>query len=272
MSKKATLGLITTGQGPRNEYVAYQRNLMKQLGLDVDIKVRNAMDGLTLEQIRAMESKPGDRYIGSHVHEPGVTGDRMGPGWTAVWTDTKPLIPLFQKCIDSLEAEGVDVTILGCAEEYPIDAFHSKRPLVVPWVVTTEWVRISTMYMAEPKIGIFILDEKHWEEDVATWNSQPWMKRLKIVFQIRKGREAEALASFRKNKVDFVVLWSFGVGLAPGDPVDLLKSSEEAAGAPLIIPQRLAMLHARNLLRPSLDDRAFAGEHPVNPPGQPPQV
>lgn len=71
-----------------------------------------------------MASKPGDRWIASHYHSPSATGDRTGPGWALIYTDIKPLIPLFHKCVDSLEAEGVDVIILLCAEEYPADAFH----------------------------------------------------------------------------------------------------------------------------------------------------
>ena len=224
MSKDAKLGLITTGQGPRNEYVRYHRNLMWELGVDAEIKIRNAMDGLTREQIRAMESKPGDRYIGSHIHEPGATGDRLGPGWGRVLTDSKPLIPLFQQCLDSLEAEGVDATILCCAEEYPIDAVHSKRPCVVPWLVMTEWVRVSTMYMAEPKIGILIPDEEHREEDAATWSSQPWMQRLEMVIEVGRGRLNEALARFREEKVDIAIHWGYGFGIGPGDPPDKLRS------------------------------------------------
>jgi hypothetical protein len=268
----AKLGLITTGQGPRNEYVHFHRKLMKELGVDVEIKIRNAMDGLSVEEIQAMTARPGDRWIASHYHLPGATGDRMGPGWALIYTDTKPLIPLFQKCMDSLEADGVDVTILLCAEEYPLDAFHSKRPLLVPWVLMTEWVRVSTMCMAEPKVGILIPDQEHWEEDTATWRSQPWMKNLKVVFEIRKGHLAEACARFQREKVDFVINWGYGFGIAPGDSPDTIKSMEEAIGAPFLTPQRLVALHVRNLLMPSLNDRRFAGENVKNPPGAPPEV
>lgn len=269
--KKAKLGLITTGQGPRNEYVRYHRNLMWELGVDVEIKIRNAMDGLSREEIRAIESKPGDRNIGSHFHEPGATGDRMGPGWSEVLTDTKPLIPLFQKCLDSLEAEEVDATILCCVEEYPIDAFYSKRPFVVPWLVLTEWVRLSTMCMAKPRIGILIGGEKWVEQDTATWSSQPWMQRLEMVIETRRGRLNEALARFREGKVDMVIGWGYGVGIAPGDPPDMLKSIYETVGVPYLTPQRLATYHARNLLLPSLDDRRFVG-YVANPPGSLPEV
>lgn len=271
MSKPAKLGLITTGQGPRNEYVRYHRDLMRQLGVDVEIKIRNAMDGLSREEIRAIESKPGDRYIASHVHEPGATGDRMGPGWGSVYTRSTPLIPLFQQCLDSLEAEGVSATILCCVEEYPIDAFHSKCPLVVPWLVVTEWIRISTMYMAKPKIGILIPDEEHREENVATWSSQPWMKRLETVFEPRKGRLNEAIARLREENVDLAIYWGYGLGIAPKDPPDMLKSIYEVLGVPFITPQRFAVLHIRNLLVPSLDDRRFVG-HVANQPGSPPEI
>jgi len=271
MSKTTKLGLITTGHGPRNEYVAYHRNVMKYLGVDVEIKITNALDGLSRDEIREIEARPGDRYIGCHIHEPGATGDRMGPGWTHIWAASRHLAPLYQKCLDSLEAEGVDATILCCAEEYPLDAFQSKRPFVLPWLVITEWVRVSMMYTAEPKIGILIVDEEHLEQDTATWQSEPWMKRLKVFIEIKKRRLDEALARFREQNVDMVIHWGYGFSTAPGDPPHMIKSIEEAAGAPFIIPLRLATSHTRDLFRPSFDDRRFVGEQVANPPGQAPE-
>lgn len=257
MSNTTKLGLITTGHGPRNEYVTYHRNLMKELRVGVEIKIAHALDGLSRDEIREIEARPGDIYIGCHIHEPGATGDRMGPGYGHVWIASRHLVPLFQKYLDSLEAEGVDATILCCAEEYPLDAFHSDRYFVLPWLVVTEWVRISTMYMPEPKIGILIPDEEHLDQDTATWQSQPWMKRLKVFIEPKKGRLDEALARLRRENVDMAINWGYGTGIAPEDPKDVIKSVEEAVGAPFITPHRLVTLYTRNLLRPSIDDRRF---------------
>jgi hypothetical protein len=271
MRRTAKLGLITTGQGPRNEYVRYHRDLLWKLGLDVKIEIRNAMDGLSQEQIEAMESTPGERYIASHYHKPGATGDRMGPGWGKVFTDEKPLIPLFQNCLDQLEEEGVDVTILCCAEEYPLDAFHATRPFLVPWNLITDWVRVSTMYMDKPKLGLLIPDEEHWDEDIATWSSQPWMDKLEIVAERYWGRAEEAIAGLNREKENMVVAmyWGYGFGLSPEDPPDMLRSIYEALdGIPFVTIQRFMTLHVRNLLLPSLDDRRFVG-HVVNRPGAP---
>lgn len=46
----ARLGLITTGQVPRNEYIRFHKKFMKDLGLDVEIRIRNAMDGLNSKE------------------------------------------------------------------------------------------------------------------------------------------------------------------------------------------------------------------------------
>jgi hypothetical protein len=269
--RRARLGLITTGQGPRNEYVRYHRNLLWELGVDADIRILNAMDGLSREEMREIESKPGERYIGSHVHRPGARGDRMGPGWTEIGTDDLPLIPLFQNCLDSLEADEVDATILCCVEQYPIEAFNSTRPFIVPWLVVTEWVRTSTMYMENPRIGILIGGEKWVEQDTATWTSQSWMARLEVVIETRRGRLEEALASFREKRVDLVVGWGYGVGIAPEDPLDMLNSIYEALDVPYLTPHRLATMHARNLLIPSIDDRRVVG-YVSNPPGASPET
>jgi hypothetical protein len=267
--KSAKLGLITTGQGPRNEYVRYHRNLMWELGIDVCIKICNAMDGLTRQEIRTMESLPRERQIGHHIHEEGATRDRLGTGWTRILTDSKPLIPLFQKCLESLEAQGVDLTILCCVEEFPIDSFQSRKPFLMPWVVVTEWVRITTMCMTEPRIGLLILDEEHRAQDMATWSSQPWMESLDLVVEIAGGRLDTALARCREEQVDMVVYWGYGLGLAPSDPPDKLQSVYETLGPiPLIAPNRLVAFHARNQLWPSLNDRRFVG-YVFNQPGLP---
>ena len=190
----------------------------------------------------------------------------MGPGWTHLGIEPQQLVPLYQKHIDSLEAEGVDATILCCAEEYAIDAFHSNRPLIVPWLVVTEWTRVNTLYMAQPRIGILIPDEEHLQQNTETWHSQPWMERLKITIEVRRGRLQEALANFREQQVDVVINWGYGFGTAPEDPPDTIKQIEAASGAPFIIPARQATFFARDLLRPSFDDRRYIAEHVANNP------
>lgn len=270
--QKAKLGLITTGQGPRNEYVRFHRNLLWDLGVDCEIHIRNAQDSLTREQIRSLEPQPGDRVIGHHVHEIGATGDRMGEGWREVHTKDRPLIPLFQNCIDSLEKEGVDAIILCCAEEYRTDDFHSNCPLIVPWIVMEEWVRTNTMYMNNPKVGILITDEKHREEDLNTWHSQPWMEKLKVVLDVNRGDNfAQALTHMKEEDVDMILLWGYGLSLAPNDPMDLLTSGYEILGnIPYVTPQRLCIYQARNVLCPCLDERRYVG-YVVNTPGTDPE-
>ena len=266
MSDTVKLGIITTGQGPRNEYVDYHQNVMKYLGVDVEIMSAHALDGLTSDQINEIETKEGEKYIGCHIRVPGGTGDRMGPGWSHLGIDPLALVPLYQKHIDALEAKGVEDTILCSAKEYAIDAFHSNRPLIVPWLVVTEWTRVNTLYMAEPKVGILIPDEEHLQQNTETWNSQPWMDRLQIFIEVRKGRFDEALAEFKRQNVDMVINWGYGFGTAPEDPPDMIKRIEEASGAPFILPARQASIFARDLLRPSFDDRRFIREHVVNTP------
>jgi hypothetical protein len=141
----------------------------------------------------------------------------------------------------------------------------------VPWLLVTEWVRVSTLYMENPKVGILIGGEKWVEQDTATWTSQPWMQRLELVIETRRGRLDEALASFRKNEVDLVVGWGYGVGIAPEDPLDMLASMYEAIRVPYLTPHRLATMHVRSLLLPSLNDRRLVG-YVSNPPGAPPEA
>ena len=52
---KKKVGIITTGQSPRNEYRSFHRNALAALGLEVDVFERACLDGLTREEIRAHE-------------------------------------------------------------------------------------------------------------------------------------------------------------------------------------------------------------------------
>ena len=142
----------------------------------------------------------------------------------------------------------------------------------MPWLVLKEWVRVSTMYMASPKIGIMIPDEEHWEEDAATWSSEPWMGRLKIVMEVGKGRLDQVLRRFRDEHVDLAMNWGYGFGLAPGDDASKQRRIYSELGSiPFVTVQRFAVLHARHLLVPPIDDRRFVG-YVKNPPGSPPEA
>jgi hypothetical protein len=269
---KPKLGLVTTGQGPRNEYVRFHKNLLRDLGVDCEICIRNGQDSLSREEIRSLEPQPGDRVIGHHVHEIGATGDRMGDGWKEVHTKDRPLIPLFQKCIDSLNAEGCDAIILCCAEEYQEDDFHSDCPLILPWIVMEHWVHANTIHMNNPKVGILITDEKHREEDINTWHSKPWMEKLKVFVEVNQGDNfGQALKKLKKEEVDMILIWGYGLSLAPNDPMDLLGSGYEIIGKiPYVTPQRLCTYHVRNLLTPHIDERRYVG-YVVNTPGTDPE-
>ncbi len=251
------LGIITTGTGPRTEYDAYHKKFLSHLGVEVEVIARHALDNLSREEVRELEAGPNDNFIGCHIKMPGGRGDRMGDDWGHVWIAHHKLVPIYQKYIDELESLGVSATILCCAEEYGVNDFRSKRFFVQPWIVMTEYVRIQTLSMSRPKIGLLIPDEEHRRQDIDTWTSQPWMEKLELIVESKKGRLDAALESFRKAGVDLVLNWGYGYGIAPRDPDNALAYVEEKVGAPFITTQRIATLSVRDLLQPSINDRLF---------------
>jgi hypothetical protein len=51
MAEKLRVGVVTTGHGPRDEYVRYHRAILAHLGAKVDFVTRHALEGLSIEAL-----------------------------------------------------------------------------------------------------------------------------------------------------------------------------------------------------------------------------
>src|SRR5258707_12560494 len=121
MKRKTTkLGVVTTGHGPREEYLHYHQRLLRSLGADVDVVVRHIYEGLTLEDLLPHEVGKETANIGAHVHVLGASGNHMGDGWEHRFYALDCATRHVQRTIDLLEKEdGVDMVLLACAAEFP---------------------------------------------------------------------------------------------------------------------------------------------------------
>ena len=79
MLQPPKLGLITVGQGPRDEIVAYHRNLLQHLGVAAQIEMRHGLEGLTRDEMRTLEALPGEACISGRVHEAGAYARSPAP-------------------------------------------------------------------------------------------------------------------------------------------------------------------------------------------------
>jgi protein AroM len=256
------IGIVTTGQGPRDEYVNYHTNVLRHLGADdAEIFIRHALDGLTEAEIDSHAAKPGDWHIGCHVESPSSTGDRMGDGHKEVFVPREFMIERVQLAIDSLEAEDdVDLTIFCCAEEYPTDAFHSSKPVVLPFRFLLPQVGALFEGRESARIGLIVPSTMHIEQDLRTWNSAPWASKAEFV-AAGWSSSGQAMADellAQGDAPDLVVLFGYGMGIAPADDPRLLNEIAQAVKVPLITAHGITTLAARGLLLPAMADRAFA--------------
>ncbi len=126
------LGLITTGQGPRDQYAVYHQRLARTLGLSIETEMIHILDELDWPAIQPHLAKPGEDVLGAHVRVPGATGNRLGPGWAHVYVELAWSIAYFQAAIDRLVARGADCILLCCATKFDDGAFRSPVPLIRP--------------------------------------------------------------------------------------------------------------------------------------------
>lgn len=253
MSKK--IGIITTGQSPRKEYTSMHRMALKKMGLDVEVIEAGALDGLTFEEVQALYCKENEIGIGCYANVTADNNDRrMGSGRLEVWLELNKFYPYVQKAIDTLEAKGCELIMLCCAERYPEDAFHSNVPFIMPYRAAFDVAHtLATTLNRRPSIGVLIPDQKHYPQDLASWHCRDWMRNIDVTIGIGI-INGVGLSTLKGKKYDAVFVWGYGEGIAPGDPVDLIKTFEKELNCPIITPSALNLHIARMLLSPALDE------------------
>jgi protein AroM len=110
------IGMLTIGQSPRDDIVP---GLMEILGEDIEIVEAGALDDLTLDDINRIDLNP-EHYI---------LVSRMRDG-TEIKITKKYVVPLMQRQLDKIEAQGVSLTVVMCTGRFP--QFKSRGLVVTP--------------------------------------------------------------------------------------------------------------------------------------------
>ncbi|MBE9604493.1 AroM family protein [Acetobacteraceae bacterium H6797] len=252
------LGVITTGHGPRDEYVQYHRGLARALGLEIEVIDEHILEHLTWEEIRPHLGAEHEERLGAHVRVPGATGNRLGEGWDHVYVRLDWAIQHFQSAIDRLVARGATAVLFCCATLFKPDAFRCPVPLIRPatLMMATIAERIQTSPAGKVKFGL-MSSAGHGRQDVQLWRDQPFADRLDITYEPFEGNILPAAERLAAVKPDLVVVWSFGLGLAGRDPGNLTAKLEEMLGCAVMMPHRIAALAAFGLVTAGFDDRRF---------------
>jgi hypothetical protein len=261
VSKTTRLGIVTTGHGPRDEYIHYHERFLRALGADVEVVIRHIYEGMALDELLPHQVGREKPNLGAHVHVPGAVGNHMGDGWEHRFFDLDFATGKVQAAIDRLEGEDkADMVLLACAAQFPPDALHARTLLIHPrelmFSLVADMVEGTTRKV---RIGCLV-DAEHADHDHADWSSRPFFDRIEFVMAPVTTTPLAAAKELGARKVEFAFFFGYGVGLAPYDPEDQVSSLEKAIGAPLILPHRTAVLYLRNLIGPAVADRRYLPE------------
>jgi len=258
------LGVVTTGQGPRHEYAAYHRGLAAALGMRIDVIDDHILDGLSWDEIKPHLGGDAEDRLGAHVHVPGATGNRLGDGWDHVYVSLPWALPYFQAAIDRLVTRGADMVLFCCATRFPDDAFICPVPLIKPATLmlaaVTERINTAgpaTRSGAQPVRFGLMSSAGHGRQDVQLWREQPFAAQLAIDYEPFEGDILPAAEKLASRSHDIVVVWSYGLGMAASDGLALSARLEQMVKCPVLMPHRVAALHALALMAAGFDDRAF---------------
>ena len=110
-----TLGFITIGQSPRDDYVP---EMEKILGPDTRVVQAGALDGLSRAEVDALAPRAGRTAL--------ITRLRDG---SSVIVAKQAILGLLQECLDRLDPE-IDAAVLLCTGVFP--RFRSSHPVLEP--------------------------------------------------------------------------------------------------------------------------------------------
>lgn len=261
MKKTTRLGVVTTGHGPRDEYIHYHQNFLRALGAEVEVVIRHIYEDLTLDELVPHQVGKETPNLGAHVHVPGAVGNHMGDGWEHRFFELGFATERVQATIDRLETEDdVDMVLLACAAEFPEGAVSARTLLIHPRELMFS-VAENLAHGSRSRIRIgALVDAEHADHDYADWSKRPFFNRIEFVMEPVTTTALEAARRLGEHRVQFAFFFGYGVGLAPFDPIDEIPTLEAAIGAPLILPHRTTALHLRNLIGPALNDHAYLPE------------
>jgi protein AroM len=259
-TQKTRLGIITTGQGPRDEYVTFHTKLLAALGADVEIVSRHALDGADDEALDAIAPTEGAGTPAIHANvkstAPGARTS-LGAGYRDVWIDRSLYFDRVQKAIDDLENEGVAAILLCVAEEVPGNSLHSGVPLVVPAIAMTSLVETVVRTRGNTRVAMFVgHHSEQREQQKITWTRQPWMESATVqYFDIDDGWDAaaEKAARFQPH---VGLVWGYGAGLIGGDGGELGRL-REIVKIPVFTAHVAATYALRQLLQPQVDPQDY---------------
>jgi protein AroM len=254
-SIRPRIGIVTTGQGPREEYDLLHASVLEQLGVEIDVVSRHVLDGLGPQELRNLEPFDGVAAIHANVRSDVSDVTTLGSGWRNVWLDRDKFVDRVQIALESLEGEGVCAAIVCVAEELPEDRLHFSQSLLVPFRLLRGALESAIRSRREARVVVFSYGTRQRAQQEEAWSREDWMRDATIEFVELDQGWAAAGALAAKSSPDFGLIMGYGAGLL-GER-DGLQALREQIGAPIIVPHMLAATAVRHFVQPALNPRVY---------------
>jgi protein AroM len=249
------IGIITTGQGPREEYDAFHSAAFAAMGAKVEVVSRHVLDDVDPRELHDLEPIDGAPAIHANVRGAESDVSTLGPGWRNVWLDRGKYVERVQLALDSLESESLSIAIVCVAEELPPDDLHFSGTLVLPFGHLRAAVESAARSREAATIAVFSYGVRQRQQQEAAWSREPWMRRSTFhYFELNEGWASAGEKAARLD-ADFGLIMGYGAGLLGAD--DGLAEMREQFHAPVLVPHMIACAAARQYVRPQQNPRDF---------------
>jgi protein AroM len=220
------LGLITVGQSPRSDVVP---DMLEILGRDLEIIETGALDGVTRDQMRALEPEGDDEIIVTRLADS-----------SSVFVGKSKMIPRIEAKIAALEAQGTALNVLLCTGEFP--KLKARRPFLEPQQLLLGLLRAMVF---PGRLGVLTPSERHVPQTTARWRACGFDAHVAPLSPYEENDPAavrRAAESLRAGNAGLVVMDCIGFRRKTRDEVAHL------VGAPALVANLLVARVAAELL------------------------
>ena len=208
------IGLVTTSQTPRSDVVP---SLRKMIGGSVEFVEAGALDDLTKEEILKLTPKSDADLLVSRTRD----GSEIIFGKSHI-------IPRLQKCIDSLNAKGVEAIALLCAGSFP--RFESKAPIIRPDLLMYGFLKSIPNLK---KVGLLVPNEKQQGPIGKEFEEEGFQVVTSWLSPYQQGSVEEAMRPFKRDDVTVISL------LCMGHSLELKEKVVQVTSKPAVLSQSL---------------------------------
>lgn len=215
------LGLITLGTSPRKDF----EDLFREYVPGVELRLHGALDGLSENEIDALEAIPGDypAFVGVHG--------------TAREIELTALQPLAAKHVTAMAAEGAKAIVILGAPDFP--EFDCDVPVIRPGRIMPAMVGAITQ---SRRIGIVTPIAGQAAAATAKWEADGFSVKVAVCSPYGDDEVESAAAQLADSDLEVVVL--DGMSFSP----PMKHRFAELSGRPTLLVQTLVARLAGELL------------------------